>query len=97
MSLSKTYLYYVSITGITGAASAAASDVKGKLEHIRKATKLPICVGFGIKTAADVAAMAPLADGVVVGSALVKSIHESRADVAKFSSYVRELANGCGQ
>lgn len=91
------YLYYVSITGITGAASAAASDVKGKLEHIRKATKLPICVGFGIKTAADVAAMAPLADGVVVGSALVKSIHESRADVAKFSSYVRELANGCGQ
>ncbi|MBX9727215.1 MAG: tryptophan synthase subunit alpha [Rickettsiales bacterium] len=89
------YLYYVSITGITGAGSAAASDVKEKIAAIRSATNLPVCVGFGIKTRADVATMAPLADGVVVGSALVKSIHETHADAAKFSAYMRELADGC--
>jgi tryptophan synthase alpha chain len=89
------YLYYVSITGITGAGSATASDVSEKLAQIRKATNLPICVGFGIKTPADVAAMAPLADGVVVGSALVNHIESTNADVASFSTYVRSLADGC--
>jgi tryptophan synthase alpha chain len=89
------YLYYVSITGITGAGSAAASDVAKNIARIRNATSLPVCVGFGIKTPADVAAMAPLADGVVVGSALVNHIESTKADVASFSAYVRSLADGC--
>lgn len=89
------YLYYVSITGITGAGSATAGDVAEKISHIRSATNLPVCVGFGIKTPADVAAMAPLADGVVVGSALVNHIETTGADVKSFSAYVRSLADGC--
>ena len=91
------YLYYVSITGITGAGSATASDVHEKITQIRRATSLPVCVGFGIKTASDVAAMAPHADGVVVGSALVNQIESNKADVASFSAYVRALANGCAR
>lgn len=89
------YLYYVSITGITGAGSAVASDVNNKLTAIRKATNLPVCVGFGIKTPEDVKSFANMADGVVVGSAIVRFIQETKADIAKFSAYVRLLADGC--
>lgn len=90
------YLYYVSITGITGAGSATASDVSANIAAIRKTTSLPVCVGFGIKTAADVKNMAASgADGVVVGSSIVSMIGESNGDVAKVSAYVKSLAAGC--
>lgn len=89
------YLYYISITGITGSASASPEVIQGKLAEIRKATDLPVCVGFGIKTKADVASFAGMADGVVVGSAIVKEIEASGGDVAKVSAFVRELASGC--
>ncbi len=89
------YVYYISITGITGAASASAESVKANIAAIRKTTNLPISVGFGIKTPADVKSMAPLADGVVVGSAIVRYIEENKADAAKLSTYVRSLADGC--
>lgn len=91
------YLYYVSITGITGAASGNAVDVKASLVAIRQATDLPICVGFGIKTPEDVKSMAATgADGVVVGSSIVKLIGESGGDVQKVSAYIQSLAAGCG-
>lgn len=86
------YLYYVSIAGITGAASAPAADVAKNITHIRNATTLPVCVGFGIKTPADVAANAALADGVVVGSAIVNYIHETGGDIQKFTTFVTALA-----
>ncbi len=90
------YLYYVSITGITGAASASATSVNDALDAIRRTTDLPICVGFGIKTPAEVKAMAATgADGVVVGSAIVRMIKDTGADVAKISTYVRSLAEAC--
>ena len=89
------YLYYISITGITGAASASATDVKTNLAAIRKATNLPVCVGFGIKTPEDVKGFASMADGVVVGSAIVRFIEESHGDVEQFRVYVRALADGC--
>lgn len=90
------YLYYVSITGITGAASANAQDVAGSIAAIRAVTKLPVCVGFGVKTSTDVKSMATTgADGVVVGSAIVHQIHETKGDVAKISAYVRSLADAC--
>lgn len=86
------YLYYVSITGITGAASASAASVKEALAAIRKTTPLPVCVGFGIKTPEDVQSMAASgADGVVVGSSIVKLIGDSNGDVAKVSAYVKSL------
>lgn len=88
------YLYYISVTGITGAAAAQVSDVGVALKHIKAATKLPVCVGFGIKTADDVKRF-NAAEGVVVGSALVKKIEESKADLAAVGPFVRSLADGC--
>lgn len=88
------YLYYISVTGITGAASATQSDVAGAMKQIKAATKLPVCVGFGIKTVDDVKRF-NAAEGVVVGSALVKKIEESKADLGAVSDFVRSLAAGC--
>lgn len=92
------YLYYVAITGITGAGSATAASVAESIAAIRKATKLPICVGFGIKNPADVKAMASTgAEGVVVGSSIVKLIEESKGDVVKIGTYVKSLAEACNR
>lgn len=88
------YLYYVSVTGITGAAAASADSVREALTKISSTTDLPVCVGFGIKTADDVKRF-NAADGVVVGSALVKTIADSNGDVAAIRAMVRELAAGC--
>ena len=94
-STAQGYLYYISITGITGAASASANSVGVNVAAIRAITNLPVCVGFGVKNPADVKAMAALADGVVVGSALVKLIHETNADIAKFGAEIRALSDAC--
>ncbi len=67
------FLYYVSITGVTGTKSANIDQVGAHIEQIRRHTDLPIAVGFGIKTPHDAAKMSAIADGVVVGSALVES------------------------
>ena len=72
------FLYYVSITGITGAASADFTKIKPHIAHIRSATKLPLAIGFGIKTPDDVAKMAEIADAVVVGSAIVQNIADNQ-------------------
>lgn len=66
------FLYYVSLKGVTGAANLDVASVTEKLERIRKHSKLPVCVGFGIKDAASAKAVSSVADGVVVGSALVE-------------------------
>jgi len=89
------YLYYISIAGITGAAAASTAEVAAQVAKIKAATRLPVCVGFGIKTPADVAALAPIAEGVVVGSALVKMIHETRADLAKIRAFAQSLSAAC--
>lgn len=79
------FLYYVSITGVTGTASADPARVGTHIATIKKHTDLPVIAGFGIKTPADVAAMAAIADGVVVGSALVQEVAEAKdgADLPK--------------
>jgi len=73
------YLYYVSLKGVTGAASLDIDSVSAKLEQIRHHTQLPIAVGFGIRDAASAALVAAVADGVVVGSALVSQIEKYQA------------------
>lgn len=77
------FLYYVAVAGVTGTASASAADLKPAIDEIRKHTKLPICVGFGIKTPDEAKSMAEIADGVVVGSALVDLINK-KADYSAF-------------
>jgi tryptophan synthase alpha chain len=71
------FLYYVSITGITGAAAPDVASVHAHIREIKKATALPVAVGFGVKTPDQARAIAAGADGVVVGSALVTAIRES--------------------
>ena len=71
------FVYYVSITGITGTAAPDSSRVAAAVERIRQHTSLPIAVGFGVSTPEQAAAIGRYADGVVVGSALVTAIARS--------------------
>jgi len=71
------FVYYVSITGITGAASPNPRAVHDQVARIRQASDLPVAVGFGVKTPAQAKAIAKGADGVVVGSALVNAIAQN--------------------
>lgn len=87
------FVYYVSITGITGAAEAQAGDVGPEVARIKAKTDLPVIVGFGIKTPDNAHDIAAVADGAVVGSAIVKQIEEKRP-VAEILDYVRSLAGG---
>ncbi len=68
------FVYYVSITGITGTKSAALADVRASVARLRRHTDLPIAVGFGIRTPEQAAEIAAIADAVVVGSALVEAV-----------------------
>jgi tryptophan synthase alpha chain len=86
------FVYYVSITGITGAAAADAAAVAPEVARIKAATPLPVCVGFGIRTPAAAAAVAGIADGAVVGSAIVDRIGRGdRPD--DVLAFVRSLAD----
>lgn len=73
------FVYYVSITGITGTAAPDLAGVSGQLSRIKAATPLPVAVGFGVKSPEQVADIAKSADAVVVGSALVTALRESLA------------------
>lgn len=68
------FIYYVSITGITGAASANVEALKPRIAHLKTKTDLPIAIGFGIRTPEDAAAMGAVGDCVVVGSSIVENI-----------------------
>ncbi|MGF1658692.1 MAG: tryptophan synthase subunit alpha [Rubrimonas sp.] len=87
------FVYYVSIAGITGAAAANAAQVGPQVARIKAQTDLPVCVGFGVRTADAAAEMAKVADGVVVGSAIVSMIGAGAAP-AEVLRFVSELAEG---
>jgi tryptophan synthase alpha chain len=96
------FVYYVSITGITGSAVPDADKVSAAVARIKKHTGLPVAVGFGVRDAASARAIAAGADGVVVGSALVEAVrksldHDGRAQpqtVKAVAALVSELAEG---
>jgi tryptophan synthase alpha chain len=71
------FVYYVSITGITGMAAPDTDKVKSAVGRIKRHTGLPVAVGFGVRTAAQARAIAAVADGVVIGSALVDALKQS--------------------
>ncbi len=87
------FVYYVSVTGITGAASAQAADVGPEVARIKAATDLPVVVGFGISAPDTAREIAAVADGAVVGSAIVKLIGEGRP-VDEVLRFVAALADG---
>jgi tryptophan synthase alpha chain len=96
------FVYYVSVTGITGMAAPDAGAVSAAIGRIKRHTKLPIAVGFGVRTAEQARAIATAADGVVVGSALIEALRQSldqrgkatSRSVAAVTSLVSLLAQG---
>ena len=87
------FIYYVSITGITGSAEADAGDVAPEVVRIQKASGLPVIVGFGVNTPQKSRAIAEVADGVVVGSAIVSQIAAGKS-AAEVLAFVKTLADG---
>jgi tryptophan synthase alpha chain len=87
------FVYYVSITGITGAAEAQATNVGPEVARIKSATDLPVIVGFGINTPEKSKAIASVADGAVVGSAIVSQIAAGKP-VPEVLDFVKTLADG---
>jgi len=96
------FVYYVSITGITGAAAPDTAKVADAVRRIKRHTDLPVCVGFGVRTAEQARAISESADGVAVGSALVEAVRKSlgpdgratAATVSAAADLVRALADG---
>jgi tryptophan synthase alpha chain len=91
------YLYYVSVAGVTGTKAVPEDEVRAAMARIRAATDLPVTVGFGIRNAEQAAAIAALADGVVVGSAIVSRIADNAGAgkdkiVAEVVEFCRSLA-----
>ncbi len=87
------FVYYVSVTGITGAAAAQAADVAPEVARIKRSTDLPVIVGFGINTPDAARTIAGVADGCVVGSAIVAQIAKGKP-VAEVLAFVASLAAG---
>ncbi|MFA3918582.1 tryptophan synthase subunit alpha [Ruegeria hyattellae] len=87
------FVYYVSITGITGSAEAQATDVGPEVARIKSATDLPVIVGFGINTPEKSRTIASVADGAVVGSAIVSQIGAGKP-VDEVLDFVKTLSNG---
>lgn len=87
------FVYYVSVTGTTGGAAADPAEVAPEVARVRAAAGLPVVVGFGISTPETAEAVARVADGCVVGSAIVRQIAEGRT-VPEVLGFVRSLAEG---
>lgn len=89
------FLYYVSMNGVTGAELTGQDAVAERVARVRELGGLPVAVGFGVATAADVRRLAPSADGVVVGSALVRLVEQHGADAAgPLAALTRDLKSG---
>jgi tryptophan synthase alpha chain len=88
------FVYYVSLTGITGAKLGRVSEIGRSVQQIRKLSKTPIAVGFGIRTPQDASEVSAIADGVIVGSAIVNQIaagQQQQGLVARVSEFVHSL------
>ncbi len=91
------FIYYVSLTGVTGERSTLPADLIEKIKKAKRLTSKPICVGFGISTAQQVNEISKYADGVIVGSAIVKEIarHSGQKNlVEKVSGFIKRIGDG---
>jgi tryptophan synthase alpha chain len=96
-SISKGFIYYVSLTGVTGPRQALPGDLMQHLKTIKKITPKPVCVGFGVSAPEQVRSIYKIADGVIVGSAIIKKIKENlhKANligiVGRFVAYLKHV------
>lgn len=91
------FIYYVSVAGVTGGATASLEQVEKAVARLRRHSDLPVCIGFGIRTAEHAANVARLADGVVVGSALVEKIKAAASPeqaIEDVLAQCREISTG---
>ena len=91
------FIYLVSVTGITGARAALQADLAGFIGRVRAQTATPLAVGFGISTPEQAATVGRLADGVIVGSALVNAVDAAGDKPAAAAAFVRSLAAGLSE
>jgi tryptophan synthase alpha chain len=87
------FVYYVSLTGVTGAKAVALSEAAQRAKALSSTIGRPVALGFGVKTPEDAATVGAHADGVVVGSAVVNAVHEAESREAKLAA-IRELVSG---
>lgn len=91
------FLYYVSLTGVTGARAALPPDLAAPVRSIKRMTPLPVCVGFGISNPEQVRQVAKIADGVIIGSALLNQIGRAgRRAPREVERFLRRLKQACG-
>ena len=95
------FIYYVSVAGITGERRSLPPELAENVAWLRTQTDLPICIGFGIGTPGQIRELAPVADGLIVGSALVRRLADARSRpkdevVREIGQFVAELATGLG-
>ncbi|MGH8050624.1 MAG: tryptophan synthase subunit alpha [Arenimonas sp.] len=88
---SQGYLYYVSFAGVTGASGINIDEVLKKASALRQQSKVPVMIGFGIKDAASAKALAPAADGIVIGSALVEVLAASTDPAAAAEAFLKPI------
>jgi len=91
-SVSTGFIYCVSVTGVTGARSSLSDELQPMITELKKQTPKPVCVGFGISTSEQAKAVARLADGVIVASAIINVMEEHLGDEAAILSNVKEFA-----
>jgi tryptophan synthase alpha chain len=96
---SRGFIYYISVTGITGARTTLPEDLADNVRDVQKRTTTPVCVGFGISRPEQASAVSAVADGVIIGSALVKKIEAAVSEklhgpalVQNVSAFIKELA-----
>ena len=94
---SKGFIYYVSLTGVTGARKKLSNEIFSNVRAIKSLTDKPIAVGFGISDAKQARSIAGVADGVIVGSAIVKIIGEKKNAIARVSRLARRIAEAVHQ
>jgi tryptophan synthase alpha chain len=90
------FIYYVSLTGVTGARVELSRSIAGDIKRAKRLTDKPVCVGFGISNADQVRTVGKIADGVIVGSAIVKEIEKNRGKkdlVKNVANYVKTLVS----
>ena len=87
------FLYYVSLTGVTGARAELAKDLEGEVGRVREYSEVPVCVGFGVSTPAVARKISRLADGVIVGSAVIKVIEKNAGKSGFYKSVGRFVSS----
>ena len=90
--LSRGFIYYISVTGITGARTVLPPDLADNVKDIQKRTTTPVCVGFGISKPEQAQAVGSIADGVIVGSAVVKKVEEALAQNLSGAALVKHVS-----